>query len=66
MGLAEQIAGVWVASKDMNPATNIWAREYRAKGNISGTFHGHWNTPNGAQPSDLFWHFPLFPKEQAA
>jgi hypothetical protein len=63
MGLAEQIAGVWVANEDMHPATNIWAREYWVKGNISGTFRGHWNTSNGLPPENLLWHFPLTPKE---
>jgi hypothetical protein len=63
MGLAEQIAGVWVADKDMHPTTNIWAREYWAKGDISGTFLGYWNTPGGIPPKDLFWHFPTVENE---
>ena len=56
--IAEQLAGEWVADKDMGPLTNIAGRRFWARGNIEGYYNGYWPTKDGLKPDDLWWHFP--------
>ena len=58
MGMAERIAGQWIADEDMHPMTNIAGRRWWAAGNLSAFYNGYWATPGGMKPVGLYWHFP--------
>ncbi len=62
MGIADTIAGEWIADADLHPATNVYGRRFWAKGNIEGEFYGTWPTKDGLRPDGLFWHFPAAKK----
>jgi len=60
VSVAEDIAGVWVADKDMHPMMNIWHREWMtADGEMHGEYRGNWSIPPGARERGLYWRFPL-------
>ena len=62
MGIADTIAGEWIADADLHHATNVYGRRFWAKGNIEGEFYGTWPTKDGLRPDGLFWHFPAAKK----